>query len=345
MNAADKAGTAEAVGADAAAQVVARVSHPPEPAATDAAAAAVPPSDLGTLTFAWPEMVTALATRTGAGHAVPVMATASLLVHGGLLLALWSPSDAPFGIAGGRASDSVAVELISARALESMARSQIAGSASSRDLVSSEAGNADTTVQDEAAAARTAAKPEALAAPRPEAPLKPEDAPVSELSAALTQGAQNKPAPEIETSKPQQVQVVEPAEPGRDTGSESSQPVTQAAMSAGGATASGSTSVSSEGAAGASAGEVARYLVDVRLAIGRMLGRSRPKHGGQRGTVMVAFALSSGGTVEWAVVSKSSGNPALDQLAFNYIQATRFPAPPGRMSAEQRYYVIPFEFK
>jgi TonB family protein len=91
----------------------------------------------------------------------------------------------------------------------------------------------------------------------------------------------------------------------------------------------------------ATAGELSRFGLEVRTA----LGRYRPKHAGARGSVQVSFALDEVGQAHKIVVARSSGNSRLDDLALNAIRQTQFPIPPPGSTDAQRLYVVPYIFK
>jgi TonB family protein len=94
-------------------------------------------------------------------------------------------------------------------------------------------------------------------------------------------------------------------------------------------------------AARASAGELSRFGLEVRTA----LGRYRPKHAGARGSVQVSFALDEVGQVYRVSVARSSGNNRLDELALDAIRQTQFPVPPAGTTDAQRIYIVPYIFK
>ena len=91
----------------------------------------------------------------------------------------------------------------------------------------------------------------------------------------------------------------------------------------------------------ASAGAVASYGARVRA---RILS-NRPSVPGS-GTVVVSFAVSSGGGLRNARVSRSSGQPALDRAALAAVRrSSPFPLPPPGAAPSQLQFDIPFSFR
>ncbi len=98
----------------------------------------------------------------------------------------------------------------------------------------------------------------------------------------------------------------------------------------------------SEARVSASRGEVSNYSALVRTRI----AQKRPTGRGIRGTVIVAFAISTSGGLRYARIDGSSGNTALDRAALAAVRrAAPFPDPPLGMSLRQLSYTLPFRFK
>jgi len=108
-----------------------------------------------------------------------------------------------------------------------------------------------------------------------------------------------------------------------------------AAQGSGGASAGGK-----GGSSRASAGAVNAYAARVRAQI---LAR-RPSGGGARGTTVIRFGLTTGGSLRYASVSRSSGDASLDSRALATVRGTSFPQPPLGTSAGQLNFTIPFHF-
>jgi protein TonB len=94
--------------------------------------------------------------------------------------------------------------------------------------------------------------------------------------------------------------------------------------------------------ASASPGQARRYAGIVRARI----ARNRPSGRGRRGTVVVRFAISGGGTLRYVRLARSSGDRSLDRAALASVRrASPFPRPPQGMSGSQLTFSIPFRFR
>ena len=100
-------------------------------------------------------------------------------------------------------------------------------------------------------------------------------------------------------------------------------------------------SLATSAAAQATQGQVARYAMLVRAA----LGSARPAHTGGRGRVIVRFTINEAGSVSYASVTTSSGNAELDEGALSSVRNNAFPPPPPALSEGQRQFLVPFDFK
>lgn len=96
-----------------------------------------------------------------------------------------------------------------------------------------------------------------------------------------------------------------------------------------------------EGKAAASPGQIARYATEVRT----VLGRARPKSANEKGKLIATFEIGSDGRVTYCNITKSSGSDALDRVTAQSIRALPFPPPPHLMTAAQRTFSVPFQFK
>jgi protein TonB len=279
----------------------------------------------------------------------------SLLTHGALVgWLVHRPPVHAIG-AGGQDLEAVSVEVISASALESLSARASQAASGDAGPVADTAG-VDAPAQPEVEAAR-ATEPEPIEevdqpppAPtdivaKPDPVPNPDDTLVASETPARPpekpepppKEAPSDPRPEPPKQKP--VEKTPEPEPELHRVVESQ---AQAAIVSGGATArSAEESIESESAAGAAPGELARYAIAVRLA----LGRARPAHVGRRGTVIVTFQLSTIGAVETAEIFKTSGRGELDRVALAAVKSAKFPAPPPGSTEQQRTYTVPFEFK
>lgn len=89
----------------------------------------------------------------------------------------------------------------------------------------------------------------------------------------------------------------------------------------------------------ASSAAIAAYGGKVRS---RVLSRA-PRGGAGQGTVTVSFSISPSGSLSSARVSRSSGNPGLDNKALSAVRsASPFPKPPA---GARRSFSIPFRFR
>ncbi len=88
----------------------------------------------------------------------------------------------------------------------------------------------------------------------------------------------------------------------------------------------------------ASSAAIAAYGGKVRARVA-----SRARGGSGRGTVMVSFSISASGSLSSARVSRSSGNPGLDNKALSAVRsASPFPKPPA---GARRSFSIPIRFR
>ncbi|MEQ1615833.1 MAG: energy transducer TonB [Hyphomicrobiaceae bacterium] len=273
------------------------------------------------------------ARRRSAAFAVAL--AASLLLHAAPIAYFgWPKTETTLG-AGGQELDAVSVEMISAAALESLVVQPAAnakGAAQSSDMPP----GMEIPIE-QAEVAATAPPPE-LETKQAEALVKPDPIPATEsdLVAApiITPAPVRDPTPEPKTvdEKPPEPDVAKDEQPS----------AAQPAIVAGGASSRAqSESVDQEGAAGASAGQLARYAVLVRIAVGKV----RPRHSGGKGRVQVSFALTEDGGLRNVEISDSSGKAGLDQAALEAVRRAAFPRPPAGTTDKQRTYVVPFDFK
>ena len=265
----------------------------------------------------------AIAPRPSSGIRAIASGFISLTLHATLLV--WLVHRPPIdGIgAGGQDLEAVSIEVISAAALESMsARASIAASGAAGPVA--ETVGVDAPPQAESAAA-TAAEPETKqeASPTPPPPdivAKPNSE--QEVADALAVAETSPPRtetpvetmPEEPPPEPPQDAPQEPTEKPKDkppTPTAATASEAQAAFVTGGATshAAAIDSIESEAAAGASPGELARYALAVRMA----LGRARPRHEGRKGKVVVSFRLSPDATIETTENSSFERQPGPGQ--------------------------------
>ncbi len=85
-----------------------------------------------------------------------------------------------------------------------------------------------------------------------------------------------------------------------------------------------------------------------RSMVGRLETSKRAlrRQAGHEGTVLVAFAITRGGGLLSARVTRGSGDPALDAAATSLIErAAPFPAPPAGAAAKDLSFTVPIRFK
>ncbi len=259
----------------------------------------------------------------------------SVFAHAALAaLLMWSPLQVNVGI-GGQELEAVSVEIVAAAVLESLIASAASetGRTSAPVEVASGAGVVSNQVE---VAAETITSAEEPIKEQPAALLKP--VPNSETPSDVATAETIKPDPDL----PKPEKVTDAKVPVSESGKDQNNEAAQAAIVTGGATAQSSAANSvAEGRTGASAGQLTKFAMEVRMA----LGRARPKHDGLRGRALIIFALSDAGEIRFADIAKSSGSERLDRLALRAVETARIPKPPTGLTDTQRTYTVPFEFK
>lgn len=302
--------------------------------------------DLGHFAIGSAEMAAAIRAPSGWAKRTSISAIGvSLVLHSGLMLALMpAVTKSSFGV-GGTAFETVAVEIVSSSALESALKSLAAASTGSLGALAEQSGTAAVVPESEAEAAKPAPKPEPVT-PQAEAPLQPEEtARDPEQPAALVPGREARDAPDPTLAKPEPVRPTPPTETVKDDGRDTTRQVAMMPVPSGGTTALGASETPAEAAAAASQGTATRYALEVRIALGRAIGRAPPRYGNRRGKVIVGFALSETGAVVVSGIEQSSGLAVLDDAALAIVRGTRFPAPPPGMRPAQLSYTMPIEFR
>jgi protein TonB len=184
----------------------------------------------------------------------------------------------------------------------------------------------DSVVTGEGPEAEIAAVPaREMDEPKPDTP-KP-DTPKPERPA-------RKPDPEKPSVKP---------ETRRETAANPDRGKDKDTRTKGGVAARGATDrAATGGRASASAGSMVGYAARVRARV----ASNKPGMAGRKGTAVVSFAVTGGGGLAYARLSRSSGVPALDQAALAAVRRSApFPTPPAGASAGQRAFSIPFHFR
>lgn len=91
--------------------------------------------------------------------------------------------------------------------------------------------------------------------------------------------------------------------------------------------------------AAASAGSGSKQTAQNYAAqVMKKVSRTKKKRAGVRGTVVVAFSIASSGALASVSVARSSGQPALDQIAVEHIhRSAPFPPPPAGTKASYSF--------
>lgn len=249
----------------------------------------------------------------------------SLLLH--VAIGIWLAVGAePDGIgAGGVDLEAVSLEVIEASELQPAAVAS-----------ASHEGNADETRE---AIAELVPKPEIVLATRPPEALLPPDPPSAaepDIAAAAKQ------AETVEAVPEEQPKEQLPDDPKRVDGTADIRQSGQDATAAGGlVTDATAATTAAQAATSAAAGELRQYALAVRLAI----GKARPRHTGARGKVVVVFTVGEDGRVQSPSIARSSGDARLDAEALAAIARASLPPPPAGATAQQRTFLIPFDFR
>ncbi|NOU04584.1 MAG: TonB family protein [Hyphomicrobiaceae bacterium] len=262
-------------------------------------------------------------------------ATLSAILHAGLAAYLmWTPPIAGIGV-GGQELETVSVEIVNSSAFESLMANAASNAGGAAALIEAATGS-NAAINQAEVAAETKMTSQLPVKEQPEAFLKPDINP--EVPSEIPTADVVKPDP-----KPLEIERV-PAgqEATPDSGKDQNNVAAQGAATAGAATTQvASESIDAEGRASASAGQLTKFAMEVRLA----LGRSRPKHDGARGRVSILFGVTEAGDIRFSEITKSSGSERLDRIALKAIASAKMPKPPSGLTDAQRTYTVPFEFK
>lgn len=262
----------------------------------------------------------------------------SVLLHG--LLAAWlllPPWSQGPGL-GGDTPDAISIEVISAEALDALGAKQMPAAGQPGSAVDNLPGPDNPVEQAEIVAA-----PEKQPEPPPEKPVealvKPDPSVVQEPDIAAAEIVKATPEPPV---KEQRVETPQPEKPPETVDAPPDVRPPQVAIVAGATPAAPQAAPApAEAAARQAAGDAARFALAVRQA----LGKSRPRHAGTKGRVVITFGLAETGGLRFAEVSRSSGNEALDAMTLAAVRIATFPRPPANLSDRQRTYVVPFDYK
>jgi TonB family protein len=267
--------------------------------------------------------------------ALVISACLASVGHIALLVAMTLRPDERLIGAGGHHLDAISIEvsLVAATVMES------------RQAIVSDAGKVAVgeVAQTDGMPVRVAS---ASAAPAPDNPPNPDRKTPEPVLATVTLDAADVTDQRLDTPVAETVQ--EPASKPAPAAPKQTQPEASiAAVSVPEGGAAGLVVVdrqaASHGAAAASPGAVQVYAKSVVEA----LGKNRPKsaQAGARGIVKIAFAVDDDGALAFARVAKTSGDQKLDGAALDAVKRIKLPAPPAGMTASQRTYEIPYNFR
>jgi periplasmic protein TonB len=265
----------------------------------------------------------------------PIAASMSVTLHAGLVAFLVLTPLADGSGIGGQDLETVSVEIVSSVALESL-MAPIAADSGGASAPTDAATGTNATIDQAEIAAETKMTAQEPIKVQAEALLKPDFNPGTPSETATADVIRPDPKPPVSNRATDKGDVT------TELGKDQSTVAAQASSVAGGtASQAAAETIATQGQASASAGQLSKFAVEVRIA----LGRSRPKHDGTRGHVSVFFGLTEDGGLRFAEIAKSSGSDRLDRSAIKAINAAKLPRPPVGLTDSQRTYTVPFEFK
>lgn len=246
--------------------------------------------------------------------------------------------EAPPAGAGGGTATAGAEET---KAPAPVAASPAASAPEQAPAVESSAADSDVSIADAAAApqrpeAKPKPPPKAVAAPRrpkkrtdPPATVSPKPEDVDKRDTAD--------APDSAASAPHS-EPAGVAEPGQ-----TAPPATGPAASGGGG---GGASSAARSGAGTASGERARILDAYGQALWARIAARKPKGLRLAGRSGVSFTVAADGSLLAARITQPSGNPELDRLALQAVQAAApMPPPPPALGPQPLSFDIPFTFR
>lgn len=256
--------------------------------------------------------------------------TAAFSVHALILLFVsWQFERGPVG-AGGEELEAIAVDIVSAKALES----RVSGNESAPAPPEYVDHSAPGATASEASAATLDQRPSKPEAKVEEPPPEPAEVALAIADKLPENPTDRKPEPEEKQEPETDPEAAAPSRP-----SEASE-----ASDEGGAAARGMDVVESPGqqAAAASAGVANEYA----KAIIETLSRRKPRAtAGVRGTVRISFTVGQSGEVREARIARSSGQKVLDEAALSAVRGAKFPAPPPTLANGNLSYEVPYIFR
>ncbi len=264
----------------------------------------------------------------------------SIAVHGAIFAYALLKFDSSVG-AGGETVEAISVELVTATALEAIDVAPSIQSGGASQPVTTRAGaeapvdQVEVQPQTDSRKAAPSAAEEAIVKPAPQDSSEPEFRAAENMSqrensvvADPVLFPEHDDAPQKEVEK----------EKGR---AQAEQRAQEALMAGQAMSRAVEASEATSAAAPATHGAVMRYAMMVRAA----LGASRPPYTGKRGRVVVSFVIDEAGSASNVKITSSSGNEHLDNVSAATVQRIVFPKPSSELTASQRQFVVPFDFK
>ena len=273
----------------------------------------------------------------------------ALLLHAGVLIAFAVPASDM--VAGGSGTDleAISIDLVQASAIEVIAAAPTIASASPADarLANLEGGERQQTASLEIPDRKPERSPEAPAKAEtadlviPNMTIRPEP-PVPDVPSLVIapkkveEVAEGPEKPENHEAKPEATAL--------STQSAPTEAATAEQM--GGATSQGFSVIemAARSAAIARAGEIDAYKSRVGQAVRQ--NRPRPPASGEKtGRVVIEFALTVEGALDYARVQASSGNQRLNDITLAAVRSTQFPRPPIGSKPGQLIYTMEYIFR
>ena len=148
--------------------------------------------------------------------------------------------------------------------------------------------------------------------------------------------------PKQPVSESQPAQPAPPTPPAASEAAPSQEASTASPAGEGGQAQAVTPTPGNGGKAAATAGELKTYHV----RLGARIRPNAPNGGGRRGFVRIAFAVEADGSLTYARVHVSSGNPQLDGRALAAVRRSApFPKPPSGYVGAQHEFYVPFKFE
>ncbi len=221
---------------------------------------------------------------------VSISTALSALLHTALIAyVIWMPLRDGVGI-GGLDLEAVSVDIVDAAAFESLLANATSQTGGAVAPIEAETGSKAEINWTELAAQSQETKQEPVKE-QPEAMLKADA--MSEVPSEVATADVVKPDPK----PPEPERSPDTQSPTPEKGQDKSNVPAQAAVTAGGSVSQMTAEISaSDGRSSASAGDLTKFAIEVRMAI----GRARPKHDGSRGRVFVLFSVTETGELSFA---------------------------------------------